>query len=106
MESLGYLLLYFLRGRLPWQGLEIGPDQDKNTVVMERKKKIGVDELCDQAPPEFGTYIEYVLALGFEAKPDYSYLRAMFRNLFVRSGFEYDNVFDWTVKRYAEQQEI
>lgn len=106
MESLGYLLLYFLWGRLPWQGLEVGPDQDKNMVVMERKKNIDVDELCDQVPPEFGTYLEYVLALEFGDKPDYSYLRTMFRSLFIRRGFEYDNVFDWTVKRYVEQHGV
>ena len=57
MESLGYLVLYFLRGRLPWQGLEVGAGQDKNMVVMERKKNIGVDELCDQVPREFATYM-------------------------------------------------
>jgi hypothetical protein len=94
MESLGYLLLYFLRGRLPWQGLEVGTGQDKNTVVMERKKNIGVGELCGQVPREFGAYVDYIRALGFEDKPDYSYLRSIFRSLFVRSGFEYDNVFD------------
>lgn len=104
MESLGYLLLYFLRGRLPWQGLKVEPNEDRNTAIMQRKENIGVDELCDQVPQEFGTYIQHVRALGFEDKPKYSYLRTLFRNLFIRSGFEYDNVFDWTAKRYAEQQ--
>ena len=106
MESLGYLLLYFLRGRLPWQGLDIKPDQDRNLTVMEQKKNIDVNELCDQVPREFATYVEHVRVLRFEDKPDYSSLRSMFRDLFIRRGFEYDNVFDWTVKRYVEQHGI
>ena len=106
LESLGYLLLYFLHGRLPWHGLEVEPGDDKNAAIMEQKKNIKTEELCGAAPPEFSTYIDYVRALGFLDKPDYSYLRTMFRGLFVRSGFEYDNVFDWTVKRYQEQHEI
>lgn len=105
MESLGYLLLYFLHGRLPWQGLEVESDQDKNMAVMERKRNIDTEELCGHIPREFGIYIDYIRALRFEDKPDYSYLRSMFRNLSVRSGFDYDNVFDWTKKRYAEQRE-
>jgi len=41
-------------------------------------------------------------ALGFEGEPKYAWLRKIFRGLFVRNGFEYDNVFDWTIKRYLE----
>jgi hypothetical protein len=40
-----------------------------------------------------------------EDKPDYGYLRKMFRNLFRRQGFEYDNVFDWTI-RELEKLEV
>lgn len=103
MESLGYLFLYFLRGRLPWQGMEVDGNEDKNMLVMTRKKNISAAELCDQAPKEFAAYFEYVRALDFHDKPDYSSLRSMFRKLFARSGFAYDNVFDWTWKRYVEQ---
>ena len=35
-------------------------------------------------------------------KPDYSYLRKIFRDLFVREGFQYDYVFDWTVYKYQK----
>ena len=100
MESLGYLLIYFLRGRLPWQELE--REANANMILLERKKNIGLDELCDQAPPEFASFMEHVRGLTFKDKPNYSQLRSMFRRLFTRSGYEYDNVFDWTVKHYIE----
>jgi len=69
---------------------------------MERKENISVGELYNQLPQEFVSYMDYVRVLEFEDKPDYSYLRKIFQNLFVRRGFEYDCVFDWTVKRYWE----
>lgn len=109
MESLGYLLLYFLRGRLPWQGLKAETTQ-KHLLVMEMKENISADKIFDQAPREFADYMDHVRALQFEDKPNYSFLRNIFKKLFVRQGYEYDNVFDWTVKKYLElepqQEEI
>lgn len=34
----------------------------------------------------------------FEDRPDYGYLRRLFKELFARSGYENDLVFDWTNK--------
>ena len=44
---------------------------------------------------EFATYLNYCRSLKFEDKPDYVYLRQMFRTLFHRLGYTSDNVFDW-----------
>ena len=38
----------------------------------------------------------YCRSLRFDDKPDYSFVRRMFRDLFYREGFETDFVFDWT----------
>jgi len=56
MESLGYILLYFLRGHLPWQNVEGEMKQEKYKLMMEKKGTIGVDELCDNVPREFAVY--------------------------------------------------
>ena len=74
--------------------------------MMELKKTISVEELCDQVPREFADYMDHVRALKFTDKPDYAYLRKAFRDLFVQRGYEYDNVFDWTIKRCMEQKLI
>ena len=47
---------------------------------------------------EFATYLNYCRQLRFEDRPDYAYLRQLFRNLFHREGYVYDYVFDWTVQ--------
>lgn len=46
---------------------------------------------------EFATYLNYCRSLRFDDKPDYSYLRQLFRSLFHRQGFTYDYVFDWNL---------
>ena len=106
LESLGYILLYFLRGSLPWAKLEAETKAQKYELMMEMKKNIDVDELCDQLPREFAGYMDHVRALKFEDKPGYFYLRRVFRELFIRRSYGYENVFDWTFKRYMEQQKM
>jgi casein kinase I family protein HRR25 len=48
-------------------------------------------------------FLNYTRALRFDDKPDYSYLRKLFRDLFVREGYQYDYVFDWSVQRGAQE---
>lgn len=40
-------------------------------------------------------YFEHVKSLGFEDRPDYDYLKRLFRELFFKKGFSYDNIYDW-----------
>lgn len=47
---------------------------------------------------EFATYLRYVRRLDFFERPDYNYLRKLFRDLFDRMGYVDDNEFDWTGK--------
>ena len=50
---------------------------------------------------EFATYLNFCRSLRFDDKPDYSYLRQLFRNLFHRHGFTYDYVFDWNMLKFV-----
>lgn len=105
MESLGYVLLYFLRGSLPWQGLKAATKKQKYDRIMEKKMTTPTEVLCRGFPNEFAIYLNYTRSLRFDDKPDYSYLRKIFRDLFVREGFQYDYVFDWTVYKYQKNAE-
>lgn len=53
---------------------------------------------------EFATYLNFCRSLRFDDKPDYSYLRQLFRNLFHRQGFSYDYVFDWNMLKFVSSQ--
>lgn len=103
MESLGYVLMYFLRGSLPWQGLKAATKKQKYDRIMEKKMTTPTEYLCRGYPNEFAIYLNYCRSLRFDDKPDYSYLRKLFRDLFVREGFQYDYVFDWSVQQKTEE---
>jgi casein kinase I family protein HRR25 len=99
LESLGYILVYFCRGQLPWQGIRARTKKEKYDKIMEKKMITSADALCRGLHQEFVIYLNYVRSLRFDDKPDYSYLRKLFRDLFVREGFQYDYVFDWTIRK-------
>ncbi len=156
IESLGYVLMYFLRGSLPWQGLKAATKKQKYEKISEKKMSTPVEArsrrtlllhhrgfrwmdylladalhlgflvgracagqtlsfapmslrcnaafgvvtqtvspdqdmaaaqvLCKGFPLEFVTYFQYCRSLRFDDKPDYSYMRKLFRDLFAREG--------------------
>ncbi|KIX02323.1 uncharacterized protein Z518_08264 [Rhinocladiella mackenziei CBS 650.93] len=100
LESLGYMLVYFMRGKLPWQGLRVPDCEARYRRVLEMKQTIRVSDLCADLPIEFADYMNYVRNLRDDDIPDYRNLRKMFSNLFHQQGFEYDNVFDWTIRKF------
>jgi len=84
LESLGYVLLRFLRGNLPW---EILPRGD-----ITEKKQDFLQELDDW--PQLAEYLEHLRALEFHKEPDYSSLHMLFTRQFKDAGFVDDNVYD------------
>ncbi|KAG2712864.1 hypothetical protein I3760_04G145800 [Carya illinoinensis] len=104
LESLGYVLMYFLRGSLPWQGLKAGTKKQKYDKISEKKVSTSVEALCRGYPTEFASYFHYCRSLRFDDKPDYAYLKRIFRDLFIREGFQFDYVFDWTILKYQQSQ--
>ncbi|WCJ24064.1 casein kinase I [Euphorbia peplus] len=102
LESLGYVLMYFLRGSLPWQGLKAGTKKQKYDKISEKKMLTPIEFLCKNHPSEFTSYFHYCRSLRFEDTPDYSYLKRLFRDLFIREGYQFDYVFDWTILKYPQ----
>jgi len=97
LESLCYVLLYFLRGSLPWQNMRANNKKDKYERIMEKKLSTPIDYLCKGLPSEFATMLTYCRNLRFEDKPDYTYLRNLLKDLFVKSGYELDYQYDWNL---------
>ena len=92
LESLAYMLVYLLKARLPWQGLHSG---DKYAAIAKVKMQTSVDELCAGTPREFAVFVDQVRSLRFDDTPDYAFYRKLFRQLFLRQGFQFDGVYDW-----------
>mmetsp|Transcript_23599 Transcript_23599/g.49162 ORF Transcript_23599/g.49162 Transcript_23599/m.49162 type:complete len:403 (+) Transcript_23599:122-1330(+) len=104
LESLGYVLMYFIRGSLPWQGLKANTKKQKYERIMDRKMSTSTEQLCKGYATEFRSYFEYCRSLRFEDRPDYAYLKRLFKELFYRKGFQYDNMFDWTVLNLQQER--
>ena len=77
IETVGYVLVYLLKGMLPWQNVKFRDDKDKYRTIMERKMAITAEELCIGFPGEFAQFINYSRRLKYEEQPDYTYLRKL-----------------------------
>jgi len=106
LESLGYVLLYFLRGSLPWQGLKALTKKHKYEKISEKKISTSIEQLCKGYPAEFATFMHYCRSLHFEDKPDYTYLRRLFKDLLTKENQKYDAMFDWTMIKSKENERL
>jgi serine/threonine protein kinase len=94
MQSVGYMLMYFLRGSLPWSTAKY--NKRHQTKYLQTKKDTSVEDLCRGYPREFSEYFAHIASLGFEDRPDYAHLRGLFRALFEQQGFADDGMYDWS----------
>jgi serine/threonine protein kinase len=102
LESLGYILVYFLKGSLPWQGMRAETKKMKYRKIMEKKIGTAFSDLCAGLPDAFRVFMEYARALRFDDRPDYAFARGLFRDLFAAENFENDGQFDWIVRKKEE----
>ena len=106
LESTAYVLLYFLRGSLPWQGLKIKSKENRYKKIMVKKKEIKSEELCETFPEEFKYFVDYVRNLGYTENPDYEKLRNNFLVLVKEKMCRnFDFIYDWTTKSDIQQRD-
>jgi serine/threonine protein kinase len=95
LESLGFTLIYFARGRLPWQGHKSNSREEFHRKILLKKINTPIEVLCKRLPVEFATYLNYCRTLDLHEKPDYNSLRQLFRKLYICKGYSTDYQFDW-----------
>jgi serine/threonine protein kinase len=98
LETLGYTLIYLLKGSLPWQGIKAKEKQERYDIIRDAKLQTSLETLCEGLPKEFIEYMKYVRGLKFDEKPDYQMLRDLFKNLFYKKKYVEDFEFDWVVR--------
>ena len=96
MEALGYVFIYLLKGKLPWQGIPAHDQTQKLAKIYEAKRKTSIEELSHEIPKQFGDYLSKVRKLEFDEEPAYAEYREMFRTLFKDQGYKFDYQYDWT----------
>ena len=93
LESIGYMLIYLMKGSLPWQRVKVSNKKESYLKVAQLKNNIKPEKLCENLPNEFITYLKYVKKLKFEEEPNYNYLRNIFVQMMRKQGFEAINCF-------------
>ena len=84
IESIGYMLVYFLKKKLPWQGVTGKRKMERYLKIYKMKKNTSPEDLCSGLFPEMVEYITYAKKLEFEQEPDYNYLRKLFSKMIKR----------------------
>ena len=100
LEAVGYVLMYFLRGKLPWQGLRVKNKEDRYHKIMEIKQETSPSLLCHGFPKEFKKYVEYTRNLEYEQDPDYEMLKNLFKTVLYNNKVNKENffVYDWDIE--------
>jgi len=107
LESIAYVLIYFLRGSLPWLGAKPTAEKQQQDITLQTKMNTPPDILCSACPTEFSIFLSYVRGLRFGDKPDYGYIRKLFRELFVREGYHFDHPFaECTMDRRTDDKNV
>ena len=105
LEAIGYVLMYFLRGKLPWQGIPVKNKEERYRKIMEKKVATSAEELCQGFPEEFVNYINYTRNLEYEQNPDYTFLKNLFVNILKKDDQIIDCYYDWdkiTIKYFRD----
>ena len=97
LEGLGYVMVYFLKGSLPWQGLPAKDQKEKYEKIKCKKQSISIEMLCDGLPSEFALYLKYCRSLRFDEQPNYTHLRRLFNILLKEEKYVIDFNFDWGI---------
>ena len=105
IESIAFNLIYFAKGKLPWQGVKTKNKKEKHKKIMESKLAYSPDILCSNLPEEFVKLLKYSRKLEFEQEPDYQSIKLMFKNYIVKNGGVMDMEFDWEKPKEDDSKE-
>lgn len=91
LETLGYNILDWLTGTLPWKTTEMLAEPDlvhalKKNFMSDIKLLLKTCFKTEFYPQFMEKFLEYVTSLDFTEKPDYDYCRSLFKSELFKSG--------------------
>ena len=96
LESIGYMIIFFMRGKLPWQGVIGLKKIERYLKIYKMKKSVKPEELCKSLPSEMVEYMKYVKSLEFDQDPNYNFLRNIFKSILKTTNKSNDQlIFSW-----------
>ncbi|CAD8072850.1 unnamed protein product [Paramecium primaurelia] len=100
LESLMYILLYFLRGQLPWQNMANVTDDERTQKVGELKLSLENELFRDQVP-EFQKIYNTIRRLQFKQEPDYKMILQELRKAADSQNIILDGNYEWSEIRQS-----
>ena len=74
IESACYIIIYFLNGKLNWDGIKCKTKEEKIQKIMEKKEEFKNNKEYKNLHPSFSQIMQYIYNLNFEEKPNYEYI--------------------------------
>ena len=96
LESAGYVLIYLIKGKLPWQGIPANNKKEKYKKILRMKIELTAHKLCEGMPEEFVKFIDYTRNLYYYEQPNYEMLKNLFISMLNRFNYIFDYIYDWT----------
>ena len=99
IESIGYMIIFFMKKKLPWQGIKGNSYKECYHKLYLMKKHMELEILCRGLPGEVLEYMKYAKSLKFEQEPDYKYLKNLFQTILERNKISVDKyILSWCRK--------
>lgn len=95
LQSICYMLIYFLKGQLPWQGLAFEHKFEKDHMIMDCKLKLSPSKLCKNLPEEISNVFQYIKGLDYYQDPDYRFIISELTYIFENKCEMIDFQYDW-----------
>ena len=96
LESIAYMIIFFMRGKLPWQGVTGTKKMERYLKIYKMKKNVTPEDLCKSLPNQMVQFTKYIKNLEFEQEPDYNYLRGLINSILKQRKANLDSlIFSW-----------
>eukprot|EP00826_Nyctotherus_ovalis_P053331 TRINITY_DN690_c0_g1_i7.p1 TRINITY_DN690_c0_g1~~TRINITY_DN690_c0_g1_i7.p1 ORF type:complete len:282 (-),score=37.74 TRINITY_DN690_c0_g1_i7:118-963(-) len=105
LEGIIYVMLCFLRGSLPWQGLPAKNKYEKYRKIFNVKSTVSPEVLCKGLPIQMKRLLCCCRELKFEETPNYEAMKKALRDIAAKDKFTFDNVFDWDKSEDGNKEE-
>ena len=100
LESIAYILIFFMKGSLPWEKAESKKKGNKYREIYKLKVLYTPEKLCENLPNEICEFLKYTRNLDFEQEPNYEYCCSLFKNALLKIGSYNDLFFSWIKDPY------
>ena len=97
LESFCYLLLYLMKGSLPWDYINEESEINEILIIYKMKQYMTPEMLFCDLPIQMVNFYKYCKHLDFDQKPNYKYLRSLLLSILKYMGEQNDLHFCWII---------